>query len=126
MIRDGLLGGNQKVYNAIQTVLNVAGAGAVIIGQTNPGVTGNAAKPSQNAQNVHKVSTTGDPNSSFDKLYGGKSGGFQRTYYDYKGNVSLQIDFTNHTTPLVHSNPHLHIWGATGRGDPINLWYLER
>ena len=29
------------------------------------------------------------------------------------------------TNPPIHSNPHLHIWGPNGRGDPINLRYLE-
>ena len=125
VIRDGLMGGNQDAYDAVQVALNIAGGGAMIIGQTNPGVTGNAAKPSQNAQTIHKVPTTGTPNTSFDKLYGGGTGGFQRTYYDYKGNVSLQIDFTCHNNPLIHSNPHLHTWGSTGRGNQINLWYLK-
>ena len=125
IIRDGLMGGNQAAYDTVQTVLNIAGGGAIIVGETNPGVTGRAAKPNANAQNVHKVPTTGTPNTSFDKLYGGNSAGFQRTYYDYNGDVSLQIDFTNHNTPLIHSNPHLHIWGPNGRGAPINLRYLE-
>ena len=125
IIRDGLMGGNQTAYDTVQTVLNIAGGGAIIVGETNPGVTGRAAKPNANAQNVHKVPTTGTPNTSFDKLYGGNSAGFQRTYYDYNGDVSLQIDFTNHNTPLIHSNPHLHIWGPNGRGAPINLRYLE-
>ncbi len=124
VIRDGLMGGNQEAYDTVQTALNIAGGGAMIIGQTNPGVTGNAAKPSQNAQTVHKVPTTGTPNTSIDKLYGGNTGGFQRTYYDFKGNVSLQIDFTYHNNPLIHSNPHLHIWSSSGRGNQINLWYL--
>ena len=125
VIRDGLMGGNQEAYDTVQTALNIAGGGAMILGQTNPGVTGNAAKPSQNAQTVHKVPTTGTPNTSFDKLYSGNTGGFQRTYYDFKGNVSLQIDFTYHNNPSIHSNPHLHIWGSSGRGNQINLWYLE-
>ena len=125
VIRDGLMGGNQEAYDTVQTALNIAGGGAMILGQTNPGVTGNAAKPSQNAQTVHKVPTTGTPNTSFDKLYSGNTGGFQRTYYDFKGNVSLQIDFTYHNNPSIRSNPHLHIWGSSGRGNQINLWYLE-
>lgn len=62
---------------------------------------------------MHKVPTTGAPNTSFDKLYSGKTDGFQRTYYDFRGNVSLQIDFTYHNNPSIHSNPHLHIWCPT-------------
>lgn len=125
IVRDGLMGGNQKAYDTVQTALNIIGGGAMIIGQINPGVTGNSAKPSQNAQAIHKVPTTGTPNASFDKLYNGNTGGFQRTYYDFRGNVSLQIDFTHRNNPSIHSNPHLHIWGSSGRGDQINLWYLE-
>ena len=104
--------GNQKAYDTVQTVLGIAGGGAIAIGLTNPGVTGNAAKPSKNAQVVHKVSTTGTPNTSFDKLYKGNTGAFQRTYYDFKGNVSLQVDFTSHGNHSIHSNVHLHIWGG--------------
>ena len=125
VIRDGLMGGNQEAYDTVQTALNVAGGGAMIIGQKNPGVTGSAAKPSQNAQTVHKVPTTGTPNTSFDKLYSGKAGDFQRTYYDFRGNISLQIDFTQHSKPLEHSYPHLHTWGRFGHSEQINLWYLE-
>lgn len=124
VIRDGLMGGNQETYDTVQTALNIAG-GAIIIGQTNPGVTRDAAEPRPDAQKVHKVPTTGTPNTSFDKLYGGDAGDFQRTYYDHKGNISLQIDFKCHNNPSVHSNPHLHIWGARGHGRQINLWYLE-
>lgn len=96
-----------------------------MVGLTNPGVTGNAAKPNRNAQLVHKVPTKGAANTSFDKLYESGSSAFQRTYYDYRGNVSLQIDFTHHSTPGIHSNPHLHIWLSGRRGSPINLRYLE-
>ncbi len=124
-IRDGLMGGNQEAYDTVQTVLNIAGGGAMIIGQTNPGVTGNAAKPKQNAQSVHKVPTTGKANTSFDKLYAGKAGDFQRTYYDFRGNMSLQIDFTIHNNPLAHSNPHLHTFWLGKRQPQTNLWYLE-
>lgn len=124
-IRDGLMRGNQKAYDTVQTVLGIAGGGAIAIGLTNPGVTGNAAKPSKNAQVVHKVSTTGTPNTSFDKLYKGNTGAFQRTYYDFKGNVSLQVDFTSHGNHSIHSNVHLHIWGDSGHSKQINLWYLE-
>ena len=99
--------------------------GAIMIGQTNPGVAGNAAKPSQNAQSVHKVPSTGPANTSFDKLYPGKAGDFQRTYYDFRRNMSLQIDFTTHNNPLVHSNPHLHTFWLGDRQPQINLWYLE-
>ena len=125
VIRDRLMGGNQEAYDTVQTALNIAGGGAVIIGQTNPGVTGNAAKPNQNAQTVHKVPTTGTANTSFDKLYPGKAGDFQRTYYDFRGNMSLQIDFTTHNNPLAHSNPHLHTFWLGQRQPQINLWYLE-
>ena len=125
IIRDRLMGGSQEAYNTVQTALSIAGGGAMIIGQTNPGVTGNAAAPSQKAQKIHKVPTTGTPNTSFDKLYSGNTGGFQRTYYDFKGNASLQIDFTCHNNPSIHSNSHLHIWRFSGRGNQINLWYLE-
>ena len=124
VIRDGLMGGNQEAYDTVQAALNIASGVAMIIGQTNPGVTGKAAKPNQNAQTIHKVPTTGTHNTSLDKLYSGNTGGFQRTYYDFKGNISLQIDFTYHGHPSIHSNPHLHIWGSSGRGKQINLWYL--
>ena len=125
VIRDGLMGGNQEAYDTVQTALSIAGGGAIIIGQTNPGVTGNAAKPNQNAQAVHKIPTTGTPNTSFDKLYSGNTGGFQRTYYDFRGNMSLQIDFTTHGNSLAHSNPHLHTFWLGQRQPQINLWYLE-
>ena len=125
VIRDGLMNGNQAVYDTVQAALNVAGGGAMAIGQANPGVTGNAAKPSQDAQKIHKVPTTGTPNTSFDKLYGGNNGGFQRTYYDCRGNISLQIDFTSHNNSLIHSNPHLHTWRFKRHGRQINLWYLK-
>ena len=71
------------------------------------------------------ASATGTPNTSFDKLYSGKAGDFQRTYYDFRGNISLQIDFTQHSNPLEHSYPHLHTWGRLGHSKQINLWYLE-
>ncbi len=125
VIRDGLMGGNQETYDIIKAVLYIAGAGATIIGQTNPGVTGDAAKPNQDAQPVHKVPKTGTPNTSFDKLYPGKTGEFQRTYYDFRGNISLQIDFTTHNQPLEHSNPHLHTFWFGERQPQINLRYLE-
>ncbi len=125
-IRDGLMGGNQEAYDTVQMALNIAGGGAIIIGQTNPGVTGNAAKPSQNAQAVHKVPSTGTVRTPFDKLYPGKNGEFQRTYYDFRGRMSLQIDFTTHTKPLVHSNPHLHTFWLGRRQPQTNLWYLEQ
>ena len=125
VIRDGLMGGNQEAYNAVQMALNFAGGLTMIIGQTNPGVTGSAAKPSSNAQTVHKVPSTGTPSTSFDKLYAGKSGDFQRTYYDFRGNMSLQIDFSTHNKPLQHSNPHLHTFWLGQRQPQINLWYLE-
>ena len=124
VIRDKLMGGSQGAYNAVQNALAIAGAGAVMMGQMNPGVTGNAAKPSSSAKAVHKVPTLGPPNTSFDKLYSGNSGGFQRVYYDSRGNISLQIDFTCHNNPSIHSNPHLHVWGSNGHGSQINLWYL--
>ncbi len=124
-IRDGLMGGNQDAYNNVRTVLNVAGGGAMIINQTNPGVTGNAAKPGPNAQSVHKVPTTSTANTSFDKLYPGKNGDFQRTYYDFRGKMSLQIDFTSHGDSSNHNNPHLHTFWLGKRQPQINLWYLE-
>ena len=125
VIRDELMGGNEEAYDVFQSALNVAGGGIMVIGQTNPGVTGNAAKPSPDAQAVHTVPTIGNPGTSFDKLYGGNLGNFQRTYYDYRGKISLQIDFTHHGNPSAHSNPHLHIWGASVRGKQINLRYLN-
>ena len=125
VIRDGLMGGNQKAYDTVQAGLSIVGGSAIIAGQTNPGVTGNAAKPSQNAQTVHTVPNTGAPKSTFDKLYPGKINEFQRTYYDYKGNMSLQIDFTTHNNPLIHSNPHVHTYIFGRRQHQINLWYLE-
>lgn len=121
VIRDGLMGGNQGAYDTVQTVLSIAGVGAMIIGQTNPEVTGNAPKPSKNAQTVHKISKTGIPNTTFDKLYPGKSNVFQRAFYDYKGCISLQTDFTHHSKPLEHSNPHLHRWGSAGHDKQMNL-----
>lgn len=57
VIRDELMGGNHEAYVTVQTAFNVVGCGTVIIGQTNPGVAGNAAKPDKNAQKVHKVPT---------------------------------------------------------------------
>ena len=125
VIRDGLMGGNQEAYDTVQAALCIVGNGAYIIGQTNPGVTGNSAKPNPNAQKVHKVPPTGTPNTSFDKLYGGDNGYFQRTYYDYRGNMSLQIDFTPHSDPTIHSNPHLHTFWLGERQPQINLWYLK-
>ena len=124
IIRDKLMGGNQGAYSAVQNGLAIVGAGAVMIGQMNPGVTGRSAKPSSNAKAVHKVPTFGTPNTSFDKLYSGNAGGFQRVYYDSRGGISLQIDFTCHNNPSIHSNPHLHIWNSNGHGNQINLWYL--
>ena len=124
IIRDKLMGGNQGAYSAVQNGLAIVGAGAVMIGQMNPGVTGHSAKPSSNAKAVHKVPTFGTPNTSFDKLYSGNAGGFQRVYYDSRGGISLQIDFTCHNNPSIHSNPHLHIWNSNGHGNQINLWYL--
>lgn len=118
------MGGNQGAYSAVQNGLAIVGAGAVMIGQMNPGVTGHSAKPSSNAKAVHKVPTFGTPNTSFDKLYSGNAGGFQRVYYDSRGGISLQIDFTCHNNPSIHSNPHLHIWNSNGHGNQINLWYL--
>ena len=121
-IRDGLMGGNQKAYDTVQAALNIASGAAMVIGQTKPGVTGNAAKPSQSAKAMHKVPKIGMPTTSLDKLYPGKMGSFQRTYYDFRGEISLQIDFTSHNNPSLHSNPHLHIWGSGGHGKQINLW----
>lgn len=47
VIRDELMGGNHEAYETVQTAFNVVGCGTVIIGQTNPGVAGNAPKASR-------------------------------------------------------------------------------
>ena len=116
VIRDKVMGGNQGAYDTVQTVLAVAGGSAVFIGQTNPGTSGKAATPSKDAKVTHGLSKTGIPKTSIDSLYKGKPGEFQRRFYDYKGNASLDIDFTGHAPGSGHTNPHLHVWDpVTGR-----------
>ena len=125
IIRDGLMGGNQEAYDTVQTVLSVAGTGAICVGLTNPGVSGNAAQPSNDAKVEHTTSSVGSPRSHHDKLYNNKPGEFQRTYYDHKGNMSLQIDFTCHSKPQEHTNPHLHFFKDGVRQPQKNLWYMQ-
>jgi hypothetical protein len=100
----------------VQTVLAVAGGGAIAIGQTNPGTSGNAAKPSKDAKVMHSVDPKGKPFSSIDVLYKGKPGEFQRRFFDFRGKASLDIDFTGHAPGSGHANPHFHFWDPiTGR-----------
>ncbi|MBS5784579.1 MAG: RHS repeat-associated core domain-containing protein [Clostridium sp.] len=61
LIRDKVMGGNQKAYDAVQAGLTVAGAGAIAVRATKPGISGKAATPSANASKVHKVPTQGTP-----------------------------------------------------------------
>ncbi|MDD4476286.1 MAG: hypothetical protein PHV95_10990 [Eubacteriales bacterium] len=109
VIRDKVMGGNYDAYNTAQTALSIVGGSAIIVGQTNPGVTGNAAKPKSNAKEMHRLPDKGTPRTSVDKLYGNKPGEFQRQYYDYNGNPSLRIDFTGHAPGSGHTNPHIHV-----------------
>lgn len=68
--------------------------------------------------NVRCLPPKGKPLSSNSLI---KNGNVNQTrYYNWKGRPSWDIDFTNHSTPNVHSLPHAHKWGATGRSGPLN------
>ena len=121
IIRDKVLGGNQGAYDAIQAGLSVASVGIITVGATKPGYSGKSAKPSGSATEMHTVPRQGTAISQIEKLYKNKPGQFQRRFFDYKGNVSLDIDFTPHSKPGIHSNPHLHIWD-NGRQTQFNIW----
>lgn len=90
------------------------------VGATKPGYSGKSSKPSGNAKEMHKVPNENSSISQIEKLYKNKPGEFQRRFFDFKGNASLDIDFTPHSQPELHSNPHLHIWD-NGRQYQINI-----
>lgn len=65
----------------------------------------------------HTISTTSDPNSVTVKL--DDNGNIEKErYYDNKGQAILDIDYTNHGNPKLHSKvPHKHKWDWS---DPKN------
>lgn len=46
------MGENQTVYDDVQLALGVAGGAAMLIGETNPGVSGRAASPQKCQSNA--------------------------------------------------------------------------
>lgn len=42
------------------------------------------------------------------KISNGKTVGYQRNFYDNKGNWNFRIDANTHGNPKTHYNPHVH------------------
>lgn len=59
------------------------------------------------ANGVHKVPKKSTPNSVFQKIINGKIQ--EERYYNNKGEPYLDIDYTDHGRPDIHTNPHQHI-----------------
>ena len=68
--------------------------------------------------NARSLPKTGKPLSSQTLVKNGNA--TQTRYYNWRGQAKWDIDFTNHGTPNVHSMPHAHKWGASGRSGPLN------
>lgn len=67
-------------------------------------------------EDEHKISTSGTPNS-VSKLY--KKGNLERErYYDEKGRVYLDIDYSEHNNANRHPIvPHEHRWYVSAEGE---------
>ncbi|MBQ3306535.1 hypothetical protein IJH02_03860 [Candidatus Saccharibacteria bacterium] len=57
--------------------------------------------------NSHAVPIKSEPNSVFQKIVNGKIR--EERYYNSKGEPYLDIDYTDHGRPDIHTNPHQHI-----------------
>lgn len=63
----------------------------------------------------HRLPITYHPNSVLKKVIDGII--ISERYFDKNGNVSLDIDYTDHGNPGTHSVvPHVHIWYRTSDG----------
>lgn len=90
-VRDLLMGGSQKAYDITHTIFDVLGSLAVLAGTFGPKLLQNVAK------------SGGSP-----KISNGKTVGYQRNFYDNKGNWNFRIDANTHGSPKTHYNHHVH------------------
>lgn len=113
IIRDKIMGGNEDVYNAFEATLSVASTGVIALGQM-------YSIPRNNPTTDKDIGRTGTPfsNTTMNKGYYN-----QTRFFDYRGNASLDIDFTNHPNSLTyHTNPHFNIWDNGIRSPkPMNI-----
>jgi len=88
-------------------------------------ITGGAGRATQALRNT-KVTTstlpnTAKPMSSQSLIKNGKIK--QTRFYNIKGKATWDIDFSTHSNPLKHSNPHAHSWNffrSPPRSGPLN------
>ena len=107
---------------AATAALNGMGKGA-LSGAITGALTGGLTRGVQVARNTRVVNArslpkSGKPLSSQTLVKNGNA--TQTRYYNWRGQAKWDIDFTNHSTPNVHSMPHAHNWGASGRSGPLN------
>ena len=56
---------------------------------------------------THSMPTKFKPNSVFQRIINGVIR--QERYYNSKGDPYLDIDYTDHSRPDIHTNPHQHL-----------------
>ena len=114
VIRDKVMGGNDDLYNTFDTGLSVVNSTIIATGQFY------SPPREKTTLSGRSLPRTGNPNSSLTMNKGGYN---QMRFFDYQGNASLDIDFTNHPNLLTyHSNPHLHTWDNGIRSEkPFNI-----
>ena len=116
VIRDKVMGGNENAYEAFEATLSVASTGIIAVGATY-----SLPKPA-NMQEGRSTPISGM--SARSRLSFNLKDGTQTRFFDYRGNASLDIDFTNHGLSN-HANPHFHTWDFNQkipRSDFINRW----
>lgn len=74
--------------------------------------------------NKDKLEIKGEPNSVTKNYKHGRM--IQERYYDEKGDVYLDIDYTDHNNPKTHPIvPHQHNWYRDENGKPRRKEYTK-